>query len=327
MARTVNQLYYPYMSLRTITPYAVLLFLLVGSNTFWALHNTHDNQQLAATGVQGSESKKYPLLSKRIFAEDQNDLLLDFVPLRKQLETKFKSLSVPYSMYFEYLPSGTSIRLGEDQELIAASLIKVPLTMNLYKAVELGKIDLDKQVMITDQDLDSAYGDLWKQGADTTISLRKAAEYALSQSDNTASHVIFNAINGLLKADQESMNNLDIEQTMENGQAVINAKSYSSILKSLYLSSYVQREHSQEILGYLAKSTASNRITAQLPKDVIVAHKIGVFNANWSESDCGIVYTPRRPYSICIMVGLEEAKADAFIAEASKTIYDYVTAQ
>lgn len=304
----------------------VACILLASSNAYWIIRSGR-SKPASAAAAQSAEASKYPLLSKRIFAENQNDILLDFVPLRKQLEAKFTALDVPYSFYFEYLPSGTSIRIGDDKELIAASLIKVPLTMNLYKAAELGKVNLDDTVTVTEAEIDGGYGDLWQKGAGTTLTLREAAKLALTESDNTASHVIFARINGTLAAGQESLNNLDIEQTITDGQAVINAKSYSSILKSLYLSSYLQREHSQEILGYLAQSTATNRLSAQLPASVEVAHKIGVYNTNWSESDCGIVYAAKRPYSVCVMIGLEESKADAFIAEVSKAIYDYVTMQ
>jgi beta-lactamase class A len=80
-------------------------------------------------------------------------------------------------------------------------------------------------------------------------------------------------------------------------------------------------------LGYLSHSTATNRLTAQLPASVKVAHKIGVYNANWAESDCGIVYVPKRPYVICVMVGLPEDQANKFISDVSKEVYDFVVKQ
>lgn len=308
-------------------PYIVLVIgiLLVVVNLIWTLFNIN---QAAATPATNKQIK-YPLLSKRIFADNQNDMLLNFVPLRKQIDATFSALpeDTPHSFYFEYLPSGTSIRNGSDNTLVAASLIKVPLVMNLFKAAELGKINLDTQVTITEAQLDNAYGDLWKKGAGTKISLREAAKLALAESDNTAAQVVFDSINGLLASEQESLNNLDVDQNMKQGQAVIDAKSYTSVLKSLFLASYVNRDSSQEILSYLAASTAKNRLTALLPPGTEVAHKIGVYNSSWSESDCGIVYADKRPYAICIMVGLPEQQADTFIAKVSKQIYDYVISQ
>ena len=259
--------------------------------------------------------------------DNPNHVIMNFVALRKALQAKFDALSVQKSFYFEYLPSGTSIRIGGDNELTAASLIKVPLAMNVYRAAELGKLNLDVPVTITNSELDDAYGTLYERGAGTTLTLRQAAHYALSQSDNTAAHVLFDHVNGLLTSDQQSLSQLDIDQNIQNGQAVIDAKSYTSVLKSLYLSSYLQPNDSEELLDYLTQSSATNRLVAELPKSVPVAHKIGVYNANWSESDCGIVYAPTRPYAICVMVGLPESQANQFIADISKQVYDYVMQQ
>jgi beta-lactamase class A len=297
--------------------------IIVGLNVlgwvlFTASHSTQKNSNVRAN---------YPLLSARIFADNPNDILINFVPLRKQLETKFAALpaGTKYSFYFEYLPSGTSIRIGEDNVLVAASLIKVPLVMNLYRAAEMGKINLDQVVTIQESELDNAYGDLWQKGAGTQLTLRQLAQLTLEKSDNTASRVIYDHVKGLLDEEDQSLAQLDVDQSLENGQAVIDAISYTSVLKSLYFSSYVNRDHSQELLGYLAQSVEHNRLTKNLPSNVTVAHKNGVYNQNWSESDCGLVYVPKRPYAICVMVGLPETEADTFIANTSKTIYDYVT--
>jgi beta-lactamase class A len=269
----------------------------------------------------------YPYLSARIFAESPNDILINFVSLRKQLETKFNALpaGTHYSFYFEYLPSGTSIRIGDNNELVAASLIKLPLVMNLYRAAELKMVSLDKVVSINEEDLDKAYGDLWKKGAGTQLTLRELARLTLSDSDNTASRTIYRYVKGLLIEENQSLAQLDVDQNLVDGQAVINAKSYTSVLKSLYLASYVNRDSSNEILSFLTKSSEKNRLTKELPKDVVVAHKNGVYNQSWAESDCGIVYLPKRPYAVCVMVGLPSDEANAFIADVSKAIYDYTS--
>lgn len=301
--------------------YLTLAVLLLASNGYWLAQHRSNNDSVQTS----SQESQYPYLSKRIFAENQNDIRINFQPLRKQLEQRFTALppDTDYSFYFEYLPSGTSIRIGDDNELIAASLIKVPLVMNLYKASELQRVSLDKSVTITQQQLDDSYGDLWKKGAGTSITLREAAKLALTQSDNTATHVIFDAANGLLSEKEQSLAQLDIDQNLVEGNAVINAKSYTSILKSLYLSSYLDNDSSQEILDVLTQSTETRRLTGELPKDIKVAHKNGVYNAKWSESDCGIVYIPKRPYAICAMVGLPEDQANAFTADISRIVYDY----
>lgn len=278
--------------------------------------------------AQKTESTRanYPYLSSRIFADDPNDILVRFFPLRRQLEAKFKALpeGTQYSFYFEYLPSGTTMRIGDDNQLVAASLIKLPLVMNLYRAAEMDKIDLDQVVTIQEDQIDDAYGDLWQKGAGTQLTLRQLAQLTLEESDNTASRAIHDHVKGLLPEEDQSLAQLDIDQNLQNGQAVIDAKSYASVLKSLYFASYVGRDGSNEILSYLTRSTENRRLTKNLPSSIEVAHKNGVNNQVWAESDCGIIYVPKRPYIICVMVGLPETEANTFIADVSKAIYEYV---
>lgn len=276
---------------------------------------------------QAADRKDYPLLSRRIYLDSPNDVLINFVSLRKSLESQLAEVSANKSFYFEYLPGGTSIRIGSDNELVAASLIKVPLAMNLYKAAELGRIDLDKPVAIQQTDLDQGYGDLWQKGAGYQLTLREATKLMLQDSDNTAMHMIFNAANGILQESEQSLSQLDVEQTLHDGRAVITAESYGSVLRSLYLSSYLSKDNSQELLEVLSGSKETRRLTASLPQTVTVAHKNGVYNAAWSESDCGIVYIPKRPYILCIMIGLPEDQSNALIAKLSKEVYDYVSTQ
>jgi len=297
--------------------------LLIIFNVGWTIHNAH----AAKSSSSQNEAGVYLLLSRRILVDNPNDMLLNFVSLRESLDNEFNALSVQKSFYFEYLPTGTEIHIGQNNELVAASLIKVPLTMNLYMAAELGKVNLDKPVTITQSELDPGYGNLWEKGAGTQITLRQAAKLALSQSDDTAAHVIFDNTQNLLTPSQQSLNQLDVDQNIQNGEAVIDAMSYSSVFKSLYFSSYLQPKDSEAILEYLSHSDDNSRITAKLPKNITVARKIGVFNTSWSESDCGIVYVPSRPYIFCAMVGLPEDQANTFIANISKQVYDYVISQ
>jgi len=197
--------------------------------------------------------------------------------------------------------------------------------MNLFRAAELKKIDLEKTVTIAESEVDGSYGDLWQEGAGAKYTLRQLAALALEKSDNTAAHAIYNHTKNLLDEEDQSLAQLDVDQNLANGQAIINAKSYTSILKSLYLASYVGRDSSNEILSFLTKSAEHEKLTKQLPSTVKIAHKNGVYVQATIESDCGIVYVAKRPYALCVMMGLPEKEANTFIASLSKEIYDYVT--
>ncbi|MEK7561683.1 MAG: serine hydrolase, partial [Patescibacteria group bacterium] len=166
----------------------VLVVLLVGSNTFWFTYKK---------GVADPSSvlaKQYPYLSKRIFIEDQNDFLINFIPLRNAMREYVNEQDGNVGAYFEYLPSGTSIGVNDSMEVKIASLVKVPVVMAIMKDVEKGKLSLDQKVTIKKEDLNRSFGDLWKKGAGATISIQEAIDLALIKSDNTASNILARTI-------------------------------------------------------------------------------------------------------------------------------------
>jgi beta-lactamase class A len=270
-------------------------------------------------------SAAYPLLAKRIFIEDPNDTIINFVPLRRALEEKFAALTVPYSFSFEYIPTGTTIRIGDDKELVGASLLKLPVVMDLYRAAELGKVDLDQTVTIQPNELNDQFGDLWKRGAGAKLKLREAAKLALVQSDNTAILIVQHHIPADMSADDQALSAVDADYNATADQVTISSKSFSSILKCLYFTCYLNRDDSQEILSDLSGSDFDTQITAPIPQDVVVAHKIGVQFDKLTESDCGIFYVPKRPYLLCMMVGLPTDQANQFMSDVSSTVYKAVT--
>ncbi len=136
------------------------------------------------------EISDHDLLSKRIFLSKPNDILVNFEPMRADLRKDLAYYDGKVSLYFEYLPTGTSMRFGDTNQLVAASLLKVPVVMELYRLAEMDKIALDDEVTIKQEWLDDGYGELYKKGAGQTLTLRELVELTLEQSDNTALNAI-----------------------------------------------------------------------------------------------------------------------------------------
>jgi beta-lactamase class A len=276
-----------------------------------------------------SKEQTYPLLAKRVQIDNPNEVVINFTGLRSNLAEYISSLgenSDKVSVYFEYLPTGVSLNINEKNESIAASLMKLPVVMNLYKASETGRLDLDKKVSIKKESLDSGYGTLYQKGEGYEISLRDAARLALKDSDNTALLTIWNELGkDQLPLNDDALNYLDIEYgVVEDGRAQIGTRSYSSILKCLYFACFNTKSDSEEILEYLTESTFDYRLTKYLPEDIKVAHKIGTYTTRY-QSDCGITYLQGKNYAICIMVEGNDPEASEIIADLSNRTYLYLT--
>ena len=287
-----------------------------------------------SSASQGDSSldlqQRYNLLSKRILVENPNDIILDFRPLRRQLEEYISKTSAPdsISLYFEYLPSGSSIGVNENKEVVGASLLKLPVVMQIYKYAEEGQIDLDEKVPLKKEWLDSGYGSLYKQGAGYEVSIRDATTYAIEKSDNTAVLLLFDRISQLQNTNNPSIldfvdANYDINS---DEQILIGAQSYSSILKCLYFACYLGRDNSQDILQKLTNTDSANRLPLHIPTKVPIAHKIGSYD-NIAQSDCGIFYVEKRNYLLCVMIGTGDSEASEYIADLSEIAYKAVVSQ
>jgi beta-lactamase class A len=272
---------------------------------------------------------QYPLLAKRIFVDNPNDTIMDLAPIRQAVRSYIDNNigQDNVSLYFEYLPTGVSFDPDSTNTFVAASLLKVPQVMNLYKAAELGYIDLDKEVALKQEWLDSEYGTLYQKGAGYKLTLREAARLAMVDSDNTAVLAIQQTLiaDGRLLPDDQAMNFIDTDYMVnEQNKVLIGSATYSAILKCLYFSCYLEQKDSQELLTYMTQSMQTNRLRAGVPKDIQVAHKIGTFSQE-VQSDCGIVYVPNRSYVLCVMLKQPDEIGSKHIAVISEIVYKYIS--
>ena len=266
--------------------------------------------------------KSYPYLSPRIFSENQNDLLINFLPLRKSLRSLVEGYDNQFSVYFEYLPTGTSVGIGEKVEFQAASLIKVPVVMAYFHQMERQGIQVNTNVTMEERDIDRDSGELWKKGIGATFSYDEIVRRAIIDSDNTAAMMLINRVSQ--EDFDQAYEGLDIDLKKDNKQVMITAKQYSSILKSLYFSSILSKKNSQYILDLLTQTKFNDKLPAGVPATVKVAHKIGILNED-SYMDCGIVYVPKRPYIVCMISKSNDMLATIRMQAVSKMIYGYIS--
>lgn len=269
----------------------------------------------------------FQYLAPRIFAENPNDVLINFIELRTKLQAYIKPIPDRIGVFFEYLPSGTSIGINEKEEYLVASLLKVPVAMAAYESIVQGKLKEDTVLTLDKSHLDPYFGPLWQEGPGYQLTLKDAIARMLKQSDNTAARVIFDTLPP--GAVENIFDQLDIPKVINENQPVVTPKNYASILKSLYLSSILPKEESQTLLTILTQTEFNDRIVAGIPSGIPVAHKIGFHTyPNLDQSiytDCGIIYPPSRPFILCIMVQSSEDRALRYMKDIARMVYTYVT--
>ncbi len=293
----------------------VVAFVSIGVNIVLSI-------QLAKSDTTAELRKQFPLLAPRILTDKPTDVLINFLPLRTSLNQYVAPFGDTFALYFEYLPTGTSIGINGTTDFPAASLIKVPGVMAYYRQLEDNGMSIDNQIVtIQEKEIDKGFGTLWMRGVGSSINLNEAVRLALVESDNTASYVIADHVSQ--KSFHEVYEGLDIDLTKKDGVINISAKSYTSILKALYFASVLSKEHSQVILTMLSQTNFGDKLVAGVPQNVTVAHKIGIYGDQLFQ-DCGIMYVPDRPYALCMISQAPEDVTRTRMKEVSRMIYTYV---
>lgn len=278
--------------------------------------------------ITTEQLEQLPYLSKRLAIESPNEIIINFIPLRTSLREYIKQSNIHVGVYFEYLPSGVSIGINDTEEFIQASLIKLPVAMAIFKHIEQGKMNLDDTLVLKPEHIDSYFGDLYKRGAGGTVTVQEALEAMLTQSDNTAVFVLNAQLPEEAMGDVFSYLDIPLNVDPDNKRPLVTAKNYSSILRSLYLSSYLTPEHSNLILELLTKSPFNEKIAGGIPLHIPISHKMGAYSVNDNKttfSDCGIIYYPKKPYMLCVMAHDDEDDANKHISTISKMIYTYIS--
>ena len=295
----------------------LLVIILVVTNV-WFLDFYVKNRD---TNFSGVKNDKYSLLNPARNFFKQEDLIINFQPLRDYLNDKYE-VDSDVSVYFEYLPTGANIAISKDAEFYPASLLKVPVAMAVAKKIEKEEWKWGNELVLMSADKDKTFGTLYKEPSNSTHTIEDLIRRSLVDSDNTAHFILLRN----LELSEVSMvyDHMGLEDFMKS-DGKISAKRYAVILRALYNSSYLAEENSQKILSYLTQSPFKDYIQGGLPQDVVFAHKIGISGAEKVFLDSGIVYEQNRPYLLTMMIkNRDEQKSKEIMKDISRKIFDYV---
>ena len=294
-----------------------LIAVLAATNT-WAIF------YYAPSLVENSENysnDKYNLLNPARKLIKQEDLIINFQPLRDYLNDKYEA-DRNVSVYFEYLPTGASIAMHKDAEFYPASLLKVPVAMAVAKKIERGEWKWTNELVLMSPDKDEHFGDLYKEKTGATFAIEELVRRSLSDSDNTAHFILIRNLE--IEEISDVYNHMGLKQFLST-EGKMSAKQYSILLRSLYSASYVSENNSQKLLSYLSRSQFNDFLQSGIPADVSFAHKIGIADDTITYLDSGIAYVKSRPYLLTVMVqSKEKTMAKGIMKNISENVYNYV---
>lgn len=238
------------------------------------------------------------------------------------------------SVYFRDLNNGPWLGLGEQENFTPASLLKVPMMIAALKKAEGNPLFLQKKIRCTEPK-ENEYGPNVNDSVTLIIGKFYTVEELIRQmirhSDNRALQFLMQEV-GMKAYEQVFLDMQVISPVDQSNDNVISVKEYSSFFRILYNASYLNKELSEKALKILSESSFRIGLTAQLPASVTVAHKYGERgfegSGNVQLHDCGIVYSDKAPYLICVMTrGGKFKDLSSVIADVSAMVFRSVNAQ
>ena len=203
------------------------------------------------------------------------------------------------TIYYENINSGANISVNKDLRLFPASLSKLVQAILIARKVEKGDLSYDQVLKVEPTDLSSASGNLYKTILEKPLTTEKLLEELLVNSDNTAQNIFKHYLTAYDYIDFQNVAGL---QDLYNENGFISAKEYTRILRVLYTSNFLKPENSEKILNYMANSTFKDYLSQGLPQDIKFAHKYGENIEYNIFADSGIVYIPKKPYMISVII-------------------------
>jgi beta-lactamase class A len=238
--------------------------------------------------------------------------------------------------------------LDADRTFHAASTMKVPVMIELFRQADAGELSLDERLPIrnefhsivdgsvfTLEVSDDSDGEVYK-AIGGTMTLRQLCEAMITVSSNFAANLLIerlgveNVRKTVTRLGADGMNVLrgvEDNKAFEKGlNNTTTARGLEVLLLKIAEGQAVSAQADAEMIAILKRQQFNNAIPAGLPKGVAVAHKTG--NITKIHHDAAIVYGDR-PYVLVVLVrGLEdEGHSAALIASISREIWAAVRSE
>ncbi|TMG62698.1 MAG: serine hydrolase [Chloroflexi bacterium] len=206
-----------------------------------------------------------------------------------------------------------------EEQVIAASLYKLGVLAEAERRVDAGELHYNDTITIEPEDIttDGSF-----EYAGTELTLDEALEAMITVSDNGAALALWHVLGGanidatLEKAGVKNFH-VAFDDTEDNWATPHAIGTYFTLLAKRQL---ISPAASDRMLARLERQQINDRLPAQLPADVVIAHKTG--NLAGVTHDAGIIFTKTGPRVVVVMTwdALDEDAAN-FISSIGSLVY------
>ena len=236
---------------------------------------------------------------------------------------------------------GEEILINPALRFHAASTMKVPVMIELFRQADARRLKLDDKVLVTNEFMsiqdgspfvlaatEDSDGEIYK-ALGQKLTYRQLVEASITVSSNLATNILIDRLGApkvQATADTMGASGMQVLRGVEDQKAfdagknnTTDAMGLLTLFEAIGNGRAVNPKASAEMLEILQRQKFNNRIPAGLPEGTVVAHKTG--EVTGIAHDAGIVYTAR-PYVLVVLTrGIKDSTVSAkLIADITSLI-------
>jgi beta-lactamase class A len=274
--------------------------------------------------------------------EPSNKTLADAKPQIAELISASRAETVGIAVYD--VETKETLLINERVSMHAASTMKVPVMMEIFRLVEAKKLGLREPIEIKNKfysivdgsefrlnKMDDSDEEVYRR-IGQTMTVLELVDHMITWSSNLATNLLIERVkaenvNKLMR--DLGASQIEVKRGVEDTkafQAGINntttAYDLMLLLKLIAEHKFLSKRASEKIVEILSSQHFNDGIPAGLPMNARVAHKTGDIMKH--NHDAGIVYLPdRKPYVIVVLTkGIaEHRRSSKLIADISRAVY------
>lgn len=249
---------------------------------------------------------------------------------------------------FHDLVTGDTLYLDADDSFHAASTMKVPVMIELFRQIDAGRLSLDQRIPLRNQfasildqspfqldpadDSDSsAYGRIGSM-----VTVRELIDRMITRSSNLATNALIQLIDAKranATAHALGARNIRVLRGVEDNKAfragmnnTTTARDLAVLLEAIETGRAASRASCDSMRAILLKQEFNTEIPAGLPKGVRVAHKTGWITGVLHDAAIVYPHDTSDPYVLVVLTRAipDEKVARALISDISRQVWAHV---
>ncbi len=250
------------------------------------------------------------------------------------LENQLKGLAAAYpsihpSIYVWDYQTGNYADINADEIFATASIIKVPVLVQLFRSIEKGQVNLTDEMPLTEFYRTEGSGSLQFKAQNSKYSIDTLARMMITESDNSATNMIMAQLGSMTDVNsairQWGLKHTYVKTWLPDLQGTNHstARDMATILYNIDNPKFLTTSSREKIFDYMGHVHNNRLISAGLPENAEFLHKTG--DIGKMLGDAGIVYAPNgKRYIVVIFANRPHNSplGKEFIVKASEIIYN-----